>query len=369
MKARTILINYTGRKGAGPLLAYETAKAFQEKGEKVVAVISSETENYDDWMKLPIDKVVPIHTYDSMKTLIKNTLTFPFVIKSYIKKELKGYDITHIYCPMDTLWSGLISGCFPKAKRILVLHDPLMHSGGNVFEDKLFHKHARRADHIFVHSKKFVAGVQERFHTNTSYIPLGRHNTYMFLENKEQIVSYDNEKINFMFFGRIEKYKGLDVLGEAYKLVWDNMPGKVSLTVVGNGDFSPYQEVYSKLENVQIVNRWIKDEEVDSVFRGANIINICPYKDATQSGVVLVAMDYGVPCIVTRTGGLDEQVDDHKTGLVVEPSNSKELANAMIELAKSPDLYKNIQTNAYEVIKEMSWENVSGMIFEVLENM
>lgn len=53
----------------------------------------------------------------------------------------------------------------------------------------------------------------------------------------------------------------------------------------------------------------MEDEEVESIFSGENLVAVLPYLDATQSGVVLTAMDYGVPVIATDTGGLSEQIE------------------------------------------------------------
>ena len=76
-----------------------------------------------------------------------------------------------------------------------------------------------------------------------------------------------------MFFGRIAENKGLDILAEAYRKVYDELDNSVSLSVIGNGDFSLYEKLYRHLSNVTIINRWIEDREVESIFLGHNSMN------------------------------------------------------------------------------------------------
>lgn len=356
MSQKTILVNYTGKKGGGVLDAYEMTKAFCDRGESVVAVVSEQISNLDEWKTLPLEKLVCIPTYDSMKSLAVNTLLFPLRQRRVIRRQLREFAITQVYCPMDTLWSGMINACVPKAKVTLALHDPTMHSGGNRMEAWLFARHNRHADMIIVHTRKFVEDVAKRYHKHVEYVPLGRHNIYRRCANKRQLITYDASKINFLFFGRITEYKGLDTLGEAYRIVSQKLGARVTLSIVGNGDFAPYEEAYASLPQTTKMVQWIADEEVESVFTGENLICVCPYKDATQSGVVLVALDYGVPCIVTRTGGLDEQIIEGETGLIVEPQNAAALADAMFTLAENRQLYQKMSQRALEEIAQMTWE-------------
>jgi glycosyltransferase involved in cell wall biosynthesis len=48
------------------------------------------------------------------------------------------------------------------------------------------------------------------------------------------------------------------------------------------------------------------------------------------------AMAAGRPVVATRIGGIPETVEDGVTGLLVEPGNAAELAEALIRLALDP---------------------------------
>lgn len=351
-KKDVLLINYTGRKGGGPLDAFEMAKALCDR-MPVVAVLSDQIENLQLWKKLHLEELILIPTYHNAREALIESLFWKKQRKTILSKTGK-INVKYIYCPMGTFWSEKINNLFPKAKKGIVIHDPKPHSGERFLG--MFNMHYEKYDYLFVHSKKFVSYVNERYKKPTFYLQLGRHDIYKYCENKKQVIKYDPDKINYLFFGRISEYKGLNILGEAFKTVQHKLRENVTLSIIGAGDFSPYLKEYESLKNVTIINRWIKDEETESAFTGKNVICVCPYLDATQSGVVLVAMAYGVPVIATKTGGMEEQIDNGDTGLLVKPGDANDLAEAMTKLATDRKLFDHIVEGEEKVNKQTGWE-------------
>ena len=365
MKKKAILINYTGRKGSGTWDAYGMAKALIAKGICCVGVFSSDVENKNEIQKLAFDKIVFIPTYSNMKSFILESLRFSKKHRNNIIKEFENYNIENIYCPIDTQWEKKISDCFPKAKVYLVCHEPLLKKGDNWITYKIFRTHMKKADAVIVHSKVFIDVVKRISKKPTYYMPLGQINYYGQYDDKKSMVTYSNSTVNYLFFGRIAENKGLDILAEAYRKVYDELDNSVSLSVIGNGDFSLYEKLYRHLSNVTIINRWIEDREVESIFLGHNLILICPYKEGSQSGVIQVARDYGIPMIVTNVGGLSEQVENEITGLVTNV-DADEIAAAMIRLANDKELYNQISRNEKEEAKKYTWENSAVYLIDIM---
>ena len=341
-------------------------KALCELGLPVVAVLSDQIENLSFWKHLPLEKLILIPTYHNIAEAVKGTLFFSFKQKKTIKAELSMYNIKYIYCPMGAFWSNAINKIFPNATTGIVIHDPTPHSGDKL--KSIFLKdYYPEYDFLFVHSKQFVDYVRRKYNKPTSFIQLGNHDIYKYCENKINVIDYNPNKINYLFFGRISKYKGLDILGKAFKKLYNDLGDTVTLNIIGSGDFSPYSELYKSLPNATIINRWIKDEETESAFVGNNLICVCPYIDATQSGVCIVAMDYGVPIIATKTGGLEEQIVDGDTGLLVSPSNVDELYKAMLRLAEDKSLRNHIISKQKETMATMGWDVSAKQLIEAMK--
>jgi len=69
---------------------------------------------------------------------------------------------------------------------------------------------------------------------------------------------------------------------------------------------------------------------------------VCPYRDASQSGVVLSAYAFQVPVVATTAGGLPEYVFPGKTGLLVPPGDASALVVAIKSLVTAPHLQENM---------------------------
>ena len=153
--------------------------------------------------------------------------------------------------------------------------------------------------------------------------------------------SAKSDNINFLFFGRIEYYKGIDLLLEAFSTIEKKYADCVSLLIAGKGDFSPYRESFSKLRNVKLLNYMIPDDEVISLFRGQHVVTVLPYRDATQSGVINLAAQSASLIIATNVGGLPEQLDEGKAGILVEPT-VQGLATAMEDVIEHREKYEQM---------------------------
>lgn len=133
-----------------------------------------------------------------------------------------------------------------------------------------------------------------------------------------------------LFFGLIRKYKGLDLLLEAFGELRSN-PG-IKLVIAGEfyEDQQPYLDLikaYGIEEQVILHGKFIANEDVKQYFSAADLVAL-PYRDATQSGVTQVSFHFEVPTLVTNVGGLGEIIPDKTAGYVVEP-NGKAIAEAI----------------------------------------
>jgi glycosyltransferase involved in cell wall biosynthesis len=73
------------------------------------------------------------------------------------------------------------------------------------------------------------------------------------------------------------------------------------------------------------------------------LVVVCPYVDATQSGVVLTAFAFEKPVVATRVGGLPEYVQDGQTGLLIPPRDPVALAQALIQVLTTPVLENGLR--------------------------
>lgn len=176
-----------------------------------------------------------------------------------------------------------------------------------------------------------------------------------------------------LFFGFIRKYKGLDILLEAMKVLdkeWKEEPAQKPLLVVA-GEFYeddiPYLDQIQRLgiaDSVLLHTHFIPDEEVRNYLCAANAV-VQPYRNATQSGVTPLAYHFEKPMIVTNVGGLPDLVPHQKAGIVAEP-DPHSIAAAIGELFRLGENFfiPHLRTEKLKY----SWEILVNSIRSVAAN-
>lgn len=141
----------------------------------------------------------------------------------------------------------------------------------------------------------------------------------------------DSQVLNILFFGKIRRYKGLEILIEALGLLGP----EISFRAVFAGEcYLPMDGFRQRISDLKLddriswIDRYIPNEEIPEIFRSADVV-VLPYLSASQSGVIPIAYQFEVPVIVSDVGGLSEVVRDGETGFLVEPGNPAELAEVI----------------------------------------
>ncbi|WP_159449671.1 glycosyltransferase [Demequina sp. NBRC 110057] len=135
------------------------------------------------------------------------------------------------------------------------------------------------------------------------------------------------------FFGRLEQYKGLSQFlacaREAHRigLPWE-------FRIVGNGPESRWADT-ALGRHAQWQIGWVANADLARVLEGFDVL-LLPYTEASQSGVIPLAAELGVPVVVTPVGGLVEQVSDLACGRVATSGGPRDLleeVGAVLDLA------------------------------------
>lgn len=187
-----------------------------------------------------------------------------------------------------------------------------------------------------------------------------------------------NPDFNYiLFFGIIRKYKGLDILLNAFadqrlKELPDDKAGK-KLKLLIAGEFYEDETEYLKIINdsnlqgdVIITKTFIPNSEVVNYFCAADIV-VQPYRHATQSGVTQIAYHFNKPMLVTDVGGLKEMVPHQVVGYVVEP-NAEAVADAINDFYTNGKEELFIQGIRQEKLK-YSWQIMVDKILELYQKL
>ena len=252
---------------------------------------------------------------------------------------------------------SIILGMRKKCKIVLMCHNAKMHEK-SIFSEFLSKIIWQLSDRIVVHSKadfdfinRMVPEERIRFNNHPTYIPNINFST---LSNKTQ-------KKRLLFFGLIRPYKGVELLLEAIKIFERRHgPDKLELNIVGEnwitGGHWHLKKLSANLDTkVNIVNKYIADQEVEKYFNNADIV-VLPYKSASGSGVIALSYGYGKPVIVTNVGGLPGQVIDGESGFICEPS-AVSIAEAISRFSNTNKSWDVEKLRKYAV-QSYSWSSL-----------
>lgn len=353
-----IALIYLGRRGAGTVYSLELAKTLARKAE-VLTVISRQVNNLEVWRESGLS-LLEVYTYHNIWEFIPSTLNLGRHL--ILRRHLQRFGPDVLYYPMLHPWTSLVNWMFPNVAKVITLHDPILHQGERSPLLLLLQRIAtKQASRVILLSQSFVDLV-ERQGVPRELINIIPHGEFSYYLRADKTSIATRNKPTLLFFGRIFAYKGLDVLLAAFPLVKERIP-EVKLLIVGAGDLRPYTTRLTNLPDVTVINRWIPDDEVASYFRQADVL-VMPYTDASQSGVIPVAYTFKVPVVAARVGGLSEQVDDGKTGLLVKSGDTQGFAEACIKILLNPALAKEMGEAAYQkAMTEWSWERVAERVY------
>ena len=251
------------------------------------------------------------------------------------------------------------------------VHDPIPHSDQkHVFIRSIIsYPITKKCNNYFLFSESLVEPFKEsrcRKKQNVYTTKLGPYETLGTRDLEEKSNSHNG--LHLLFFGKIKAYKGLRYLLEAYKsLIQDGI--NVSLTIAGSGFIEPDIIDLSNTPGLLVINRYITNEELAGFIRDSDLV-VCPYTDATQSGVIMSSYAFCKPVIATNVGGLIEMVDDNKTGKIIPSCDAEALRKEINKVYENRSLL-NIWSNNIELEYfrgNSSWDTIASNLIESIKS-
>lgn len=281
----------------------------------------------------------------------------------FIKKN--NFEIIHLTWPLRY-------GQFPlyllRKRMVLTMHDPIPHSSNTDFINR-FHRWVafKLIKNFIVLSQSLKENFINTYKLYNKNVSVSRLGTYDVLLNvKPQKIETSSSYI--LYVGSINPHKGIKFLCEAMNFIKEQIPD-LQLIIAGRGNFDFNIAEYQKNLNIKVINRFLTEEELVYLIHMSKFV-VCPYIDATQSGVVMSAFTLNKPVVATNVGALSEMIENRRHGLLVPPQNSKEIAHAIIKMCQGDTLLemsKNIQEDFRE--GKNSWEKIAEETINIYQNL
>ncbi|MFA5413359.1 MAG: glycosyltransferase family 4 protein [Patescibacteria group bacterium] len=180
------------------------------------------------------------------------------------------------------------------------------------------------------------------------------------LEIKNRLGLADKKII--LTVGRLVARKGQDRVIEAMPKILEKIPNALYVIVGDGPEREKFQVLSSKFQvdgNVLFTGE-IFEEKKSAFYQLCDVFIMTPRQigpDVEGFGTVyLEANQYGKPVVAGRSGGVAEAVVDNVTGLIVDPENINQIAEAVIKILSDENLAKKFGEQGRErAEKEFRW--------------
>jgi glycosyltransferase involved in cell wall biosynthesis len=157
--------------------------------------------------------------------------------------------------------------------------------------------------------------------------------------------------VNVLYAGRLTIEKGIDLLADAFLRARTRDP-RLHLCLAGGG---PEEEALrERLGAHATFLGWLSGDDLARAYASADIFLFASRTD-TFGQVLLEAQASGLPVVAVAEGGPLELVEDAVTG-VLRPPDPRLLAEALLDLAWSPETRRRLARTALRAVAERSWE-------------
>lgn len=338
----TLTYLYWGRRGALPRLTLSLAEAAVARSDIELHVsIAYQNELFPHYSWLG-DRLLPIDTFASAMGVLRAAPVLLPRLKG-VRRQLQERGMHAVVVLMPHLWTPLLAPGLKAAGMayIVVVHDAAAHAGDLTgLANRWLLRDLRYADRVITLSRSVTRALIADGRASAERIDTLFHPDIVYGEMGQRSgAERDAAPLRVLFFGRIQRYKGLPVFVEALELL-ARRGVPVAAGVFGSGDLGAAGRRLRAL-GTEVENRWIDDSEVPAILARYDAM-VLSHTGASQSGVAAVAFGAGMPVVATPVGGLVEQIAHEKTGLLAERVDAAALAEAIERLARDRVLFRSL---------------------------
>jgi glycosyltransferase involved in cell wall biosynthesis len=342
-----VMFIYWGRRGISKLVLDLAAIA----KDRAVFSVSAQNELFEQ-IRATGAPLVPIQTFAHPAGALTR-LSRVIGIRRRLLQAIEHYRVKRLVVLMSHVWTPLI-GASLRRKGVgytVVVHDAVPHPGDiTSIVNRWLMQDAIWADEIVTLSRHVAIELTRRFPFLTGrlrvlFLPTGT--------TKLPIRTHSHPLIGFLFLGRLIAYKGLPIFVEACEIL-RGRGFSFRIGVAGEGALG---KMHSRLEalGAEITNRWIPHQELETLVASYDVV-VAANTEASQSGVIALAYSCGLPVIATPVGGMVEQIEDGRSGLLARNASAAAIADSMQLFLIGTDLRGRLRIGVREMNEKFSMD-------------
>lgn len=321
---------------------------------------------------------------DGIKVKRLNAANFIYLPVSFEfnLKMLKGFDIVHTHCPP----LGFTRAVRDKSD---IPHIATYHCDTTMSEkflgvkmpkfviksvENLTNIYARwimpKANTVITTTESYASTSPVMKNIPHTAIPIGIHFDLFDRSREKQGISdktRDNKKV--LFLGRLAANKGIDYLIHAIPRVIAEIPD-AKFMICGEGEEKAHVESYidqvGVRSHIEFEGKVNLDKMVE-LYSNCAVFVFPSINRLEAFGIVqLESMACYTPVIASNIPGVNNVMDNGKSGILVEPRDSEGLAKAMVKILANPDLARQMGNHGRKLVEtKYNWKTIGTQIENV----
>jgi glycosyltransferase involved in cell wall biosynthesis len=168
-----------------------------------------------------------------------------------------------------------------------------------------------------------------------------------------------------LFVGTFEPRKNIPGLLAAYHLLRQTAPDAPPLVLVGRRGWL-YDDIYTQAEALKLVDHliWLENaawDDLPAIYSGARLLALPSHYEGFGL-TPLEAMACGTPSVTSNRGSLPEVVGE--TGLLVDPDNPAQIADAIQRLLQDDDLHTRLREAGLKRAGTFTWRRTAEIVLD-----
>jgi glycosyltransferase involved in cell wall biosynthesis len=350
-KRPAVVLHYWGRRGGGSDFTLSLAQHLRRDAD-----VSLSLARHNDTIESFRSLGLPVVTFDrpSLSTLWRKALSLPQELQKHAE-TLVSMKPEAVIVTMNAPFAWPFVNILQRhGLRVLyVAHDAEPHPGDyavlwqRVTQDLLI----GRADGVVTLSNSVAKRIEDRIPASRgklSVIPL--ETVYPTKRSRDAYTGPDDGPVRLLFYGRLLPYKGLNLLSKALEAL-RAQPGW-RLTIAGSGPLeAEIKNTFTQWQQVDLELGWISDQRAQELLAHHHLL-LCPYVEASQSGVIAQAMSWAMPSLVMPAGSLPEQIGFGRAGLVASTRDAEGFRRCLQSVIERPEFLIELSRTTGEWLAE-----------------
>lgn len=172
------------------------------------------------------------------------------------------------------------------------------------------------------------------------------------VENVTPRSDTQQEKVIFLFMGRIGERKGIYDLVKAASLLSMQYDQQFEIWMGGDGNVQAVECLVESngLQDTIFLKGWVTGHAKEELFRKATVFVLPSYNEGLPISI-LEAMSYGMPVIATDVGGIPELVKNGESGLLIKAGDIAVLRDAMERFIQDRQLAQRMGLASADIVQ------------------